>query len=115
MTISSCRLLSLSKGRPVVTRVEIFGRRCPCCRRRVRGVAGSPEVLEGPAAMPPGSLFGASIQAMLAYLHHHHAVACDRLCRLMAELFGLKISEGALANALRRAARPLGRSPEPGR
>ena len=57
--------------------------------------------------MPPGSPFGASIQAMLAYLHHHHAVACDRLCRLMAELFGLKISEGAIANALRRAARPL--------
>jgi len=27
---------------------------------------------------------------MLAYLHHHHAVAYDRLCRLMAELFGLK-------------------------
>ena len=62
--------------------------------------------------MPPGSPFGASIQAMLAYLHHHHAVAYDRLCRLMAELFGLKISEGAIANALRRAARPLTRAGE---
>jgi hypothetical protein len=29
---------------------------------------------------------------MLAYLHHHHAVAYDRLSGLMAELFGLRIS-----------------------
>jgi hypothetical protein len=33
--------------------------------------------------MPPGSPFGASVQAMLAYLHHHHAIAYNRLCRLM--------------------------------
>lgn len=44
---------------------------------------------------------------MLAYLHHHHAVAYDRLQRLMDELFGLAISEGAIANALRRACGPL--------
>jgi transposase len=59
--------------------------------------------------MPPGSPFDASVQAMLAYLHHHHTIAYNRPCRLMAELFGLEISEGAIANALRRAAKP----PEP--
>jgi transposase len=96
--------IELPRVRPVVTRVAIFGRRCPCCRRRVRGVA--------PAAMPPGSPFGASIRAMLADLHHHHAVAYDRLCRLMGELFGLQISEGAIANALRQAAKPLARAGE---
>lgn len=96
--------IELPLVRPVVTRVEIFGRRCPCCRRRVRGVA--------PAAMPSGSPFGTSVQVMLAYLHHHHAVAYDRLGRLMAELFGLEISEGAIANALRRAAKPLARASE---
>jgi transposase len=87
---------------PLVTRVRIFGRRCPGCRRRVRGAA--------PASMPPGSPFGPSIVALLAYLHHHHAVGYDRLAALMAEPFGLRISEGAVANALRRAQRPLGRS-----
>lgn len=90
--------IDLPPVRPVVTRVEIFGRRCPCCRRRVRGVA--------PEAMPPGSPFGALVEVMLASLHHHHAIAYDRLARLMGELFGLQISEGAIANALRRAARP---------
>ena len=39
--------LDLPAIRPVVTRVRIFGRRCPGCRRRVRGAA--------PTSMPPGS------------------------------------------------------------
>jgi transposase len=86
--------IDLPPIRPVVTRVRVFGRRCPGCRRRVRG--------RPPETMPPGSPFGRSISAMLAYRHHHHAVAYDRLSRLMAELFGLSISEGAIANALRR-------------
>ena len=96
--------IDLPPVRPVVTRVAIFGRRCPCCRRRVRGIA--------PADMPPGSPFGASVQVMLAYLHHHHAIAYDRLSRLMGELFGLQISEGAIANALHRAAKPLAQAGE---
>jgi transposase len=37
--------LDLPPIRPVVTRVRIFGRRCPACRRRVRGAP--------PAALPP--------------------------------------------------------------
>ncbi len=94
--------IDLPPIRPAVTRVRIFGRRCPACRRRVRGAP--------PAMMPPGSPFGPSIVAMLAYLHHHHAVGYDRLARLMAELFGLCLSEGAIANALRRAHRPLDRA-----
>jgi transposase len=94
--------LDLPPIRPVVTRVRIFGRRCPGCRRRMRAVP--------PAALPPGSPFGPSIVALLAYLRHHHAVGYDRLSALMAEPFGLRISEGAIANALRRANRPLDRA-----
>jgi transposase len=37
------------------------------------------------------------------YLHHSHHVGFERLSRMMAELFGLTISEGAIANAFRRA------------
>ena len=94
--------IDLPPIRPVVTRVRIFGRRCPGCRRRVRGVP--------PKTMPPGSPFGPSIVTMLAYLHHHHAVGYQRLSKLMTELFGLSISEGGIANALRRAHRPLKRA-----
>ncbi|HYD31373.1 MAG TPA: IS66 family transposase [Azospirillaceae bacterium] len=94
--------LDLPPLRPVVTRVRLFGQRCPACRRRVRGTP--------PETMPPGSPFGPSIVALLAYLHHHHAVGYDRLARLMAELFTVRISEGAIANALRRSNRPLKRA-----
>ncbi|MBP2316056.1 IS66 family transposase [Azospirillum soli] len=94
--------IALPPIRPVVTRVRLFGRRCPSCRRRVRGVP--------PDTMPPGSPFGPSVLALLAYLHHHHAVSYERLSRLMAELFALRISEGAFANALRRANRRLQRA-----
>lgn len=90
---------------PVVTRVRLFGRRCSDCRRRVRGAP--------PEMMRPGAPFGPSIGAMLAYLHHHHAAGYDRLSRLMAERFGLRISEGAIANALRRANRPLEQAGRP--
>jgi len=63
-----------------------------------------------PDTMPPGSPFGPSVLAMLADLHHHHAVGYERLSRLMAELFALRISQGAIANALHRAKRPLQRA-----
>jgi transposase len=45
--------LDLPPLRPVVTRVRIFGRRCPACRRRVRGAP--------PPTVPPGSPFGPSV------------------------------------------------------
>jgi len=74
----------------------------PAAGGRVRGAP--------PKTLPPGSPFGPSIVTLLAYLSHHHAVGYDRLSRLMAELFGLPISEGAIANALRRANQPLDRA-----
>lgn len=80
---------------PVVTRIELFGGRCAACGRRFRA--------EAPEDMPPGTPFGASIRSLLLYLHHSHHVSFERLARMMAELFGLKISEGAIANAFRRA------------
>ena len=53
--------------------------------------------------MARGSPFGARVHSLLLYLHHSHHVGFERLSRMMAELFGLKISEGAIANAFRRA------------
>lgn len=81
--------------RPEVTRVELFGCRCGACGRRCRA--------EAPADKPAGTPFGPNIQALLFYLHHSHHVSFERLSRLMSELYGLTISEGAIANAFARA------------
>ena len=78
----------------MVTRVELFGDRCRQCGRRYRA--------EPPAAMLPGTPFGPGIRSLLAYLHHSHHVGFERLARLLKEVFGLSISEGAIANAFRR-------------
>ena len=86
--------IDLPEVRPVVTRVELFGGRCGQCGRRYR--AGPP------ATLPPGTPFGPGIRSLLAYLHHSHHVSFERLARMLKELFGLSISEGAIANAFRR-------------
>lgn len=52
--------------------------------------------------MEPGTPFGPGIRALLAYLHHSHHVSFERLSRIASELFGLSISQGAIANAFRR-------------
>lgn len=83
---------------PHVTRIELHGGRCDCGRR----FRAAP-----PAGMPPGTPFGPNIHAVLAYLHHSHHVGFERLARLAREMFGLTISEGAIANAMRRLETPL--------
>lgn len=86
--------IDLPPIRPVVTRVELFGGRCGC-GKRYRA--------EAPAGMEPGTPFGPGIRSLLLYLHHSHPVGFERLSRMLQELFGLAISEGAIANAFRRS------------
>jgi transposase len=85
--------------RPIVTRVNRHRGVCPCCHKAV--AAPAPEGLE------PGSPFGPGIAALVLHLHITQAVGFERLSRLMAEVFGLSISEGAIANMLARAQAPL--------
>jgi transposase len=86
--------IELPAIRPVVTRVEIFGGRCGGCGHRYRG--------EAPAGMPAGTPFGPGIRSLLMYLHHSHHVSFERLSRMLRELFGLTISEGAIAKTFQR-------------
>lgn len=86
--------IDLPPIRPLVTRIELFGGRCRGCGKRYRA--------EAPVGMVPGTPFGPGIRALLAYLHHSHHVSFERLSRISNELFGLTISEGAIANAFRR-------------
>ncbi len=91
--------IDLPPIRPVVTRIHRHRGTCPCCRKAV--AAPAPEGFE------PGSPFGPGIGALILHLHVTQAVSFERLSRLMTEVFGLSISEGAIANILARAQTPL--------
>ncbi|HEY9814750.1 MAG TPA: IS66 family transposase [Candidatus Obscuribacterales bacterium] len=85
--------------KPHITRVERYGGTCPQCHTSY----DSP-VLNG---LEPGSPFGPRIASLVTLLRYQHAVSYQRLWQLMAELYGLTISEGAIANLLRRVQRQL--------
>jgi transposase len=57
--------------------------------------------------MPPGSPFGPGIVALVTYLHGCQMVSYARLAEMLDGLFGLKMSKGAIANMLARAAEPF--------
>jgi transposase len=87
--------IELPPIKPDITRVHLFGGCCACCGERATATA--------PAGLEPGSPFGRSVAALVVYLHYAQAIGIERLALLMAEIFGLSISEGALINILRRA------------
>lgn len=57
--------------------------------------------------LEPGSPFGPGLCALILHLHIAQAISFERLARLMGEVFGLTISEGAITNVLARAQTPL--------
>jgi transposase len=84
---------------PVVTRINRHRGACPCCRKRV--AAPAPEGFE------PGSPFGSGLCALIIHLHVTQAIGFERLVCLLSEVFGLTLSQGAVANILARAEAPL--------
>ena len=91
--------IDLPPLRPIVTRINRHRGVCPCCHKRVAAPA--------PAGFAPGSPFGAGLCALIIHLHVTQAIGFQRLAQLMAEVFGVTISQGAIANILARAEAPL--------
>jgi transposase len=85
--------------KPVTTRINLHRADCRCCGNTITAAP--------PADMPPGSPFGPGIVALVTYLHGCQMVGYARLAEMLEGLFGLKISEGAIANMLARAAEPF--------
>ena len=87
--------VDLPRVKPVVTRVERYAGHCQGCG----GVTLAPL----PDGLEPGTPFSLNVIALAIYLRFTHAISYRRLSRLLAEVFGLAISEGALDAAFRRA------------
>ena len=84
--------IEIPEIKPEVTRVTLHGGICPCCARRFKAVP--------PQGLEPGSPFGPNLRALAIYLRASHAISLERLARLMSDVLGLEISEGALVNIL---------------
>jgi len=88
--------IEIPEIKPDVTRVILHGGVCPCCAGRFKATA--------PAGLEPGSPFGPNLRAFALYLRFGQAIPFERLAQLMRDLFGVEISEGALANLLEDSA-----------
>jgi transposase len=91
--------IELPPIRPVITRIHRHRGVCPSCRRGFSAAS--------PAGMPAGSPFGPNLVALVVHLHVTQAIGFERLVRLLDEVFGIRLSEGAIANVLARAGTPL--------
>jgi transposase len=78
--------------KPVTTRINLRRADCPCFDKTI-------------TAEPPGD--GPGIAALVIYLHGCQMVGYARLTEMLEGLFGLRISEGAMANMLACAAGPF--------
>jgi transposase len=96
VAVQSYDRIEIPEITPEVTRVTLHGGVCPCCARRFKAPP--------PAGLEPGSPFGPNLRAFVLYLRFGQAIPFERLERLMRDLFGLEISEGALANLLEDSA-----------
>jgi transposase len=87
--------IEIAEIRPDVTRVILHGGVCPCCAGQFKA--------EAPQGLEPGSPFGPNLRALVVYLRFTQGVGFERLSRLMRDLMGVDISEGALVNILKAA------------
>jgi transposase len=92
--VGRSQVTELPSFAPVVVEGWQYAMTCEHCGVQTTGAY--PEGLE------PRRTFGPGIEALLSYLHERHHVGYERLVELCRDVFGLKISQGGVENALRR-------------
>jgi len=98
--IGRSQLEELPVIRTVVIEAVRYQAECANCHQRTTA--------EPPPWFAPHATFGPRVEALLAYLHETHHVSYQRLGELCRDVLGLRLSEGAIANALARVATQAG-------
>ena len=80
--------------KPIVTRIERYGCKCGHC--------GQEQIAAVPVGMEAKSPFGDRIAALVTTMRYSHGISYGRMQQMLSEVFGLEISEGAIANLLTR-------------
>jgi transposase len=97
--VGRSQVVELPPVRPVVLEAWRYAARCSHC--------GATTTADYPAGFEPTRVFGPHLEALWTYLHEQHHVSYARLAALGRDLWQLAVSQGALANALRRTASRL--------
>lgn len=97
--VGSSQVVEIPPVQPVVIEARVYEITCPVCGEVHRG--------HYPPGLEPQRTFGPRIEALVAYLQHVQHISYERLQQLMAQVFGLDISQGAIANIVRRLAENL--------
>jgi transposase len=94
--VGRSQVVELVPARPVVVEAWRYAARCRAC--------GTRTVAPAPVGLEAERTFGPEVEALLAYFHERHHLGYERLVEVCDQLYGLRISEGAIANALARVA-----------
>src|SRR3954447_1123195 len=97
--VGTSQVVELPPVQPVVLEAWRYAATCPHC--------GTATTAAYPAGFEPTRVFGPHLEALWTYFHEQHHVSYARLATLGWDLWHLAISQGALANALRRVATRL--------
>ncbi len=100
--LGTSQVVEIPPVQPVVIEARRYECACPGCGHRQAGAY--------PAGLEPQRVFGPRLEALVCYLHHVQHVSYERLESLFPGLFGLTLSQGAVANIIARAA--IGLQPE---
>jgi transposase len=92
--VGRSQVTELPAFEPVVIEAWQYALTCGHCGVQTTGTY--------PAGLEPRRTFGPGIEALLSYLHERHHVGYERLVELCRDVFGLRISQGGIENALRR-------------
>jgi transposase len=93
------QVVELPPVEPVVLEAWRYAAACPDC--------GMSTVAAYPAGFEAPRVFGPRLEALWTYLHEQHHVGYARLAALAWDLWHLRVSQGALVNALGRVAERL--------
>jgi transposase len=86
--------IEIPRIKPKVTRVRLYACTCKAC--------GVTHKAPAPNGFEEGSPFGRSVEAIMTYMRYGHHVGYKRLTEMFTHIFGLSISQGAIANMHKR-------------
>jgi transposase len=94
--VGRSQVTDLPPVRPMVVEAWRYAATCAACGAR----AEAPY----PVGLEPRRRFGPQLEALLGYLREAHHLGYERLETVCRDVFGLRISQGAIAGLLRRLA-----------